>query len=78
MKEKHVTIGIMASVGVLFLVGAIGNGDYHGALSTADIIRIVIGFLMIGIAFGIGKFCADEEDEEQDEPAMRGEQDDKS
>lgn len=66
MKEKHVTIGVLASVGVLFLVGAVGNGDYYGALPTADIIRIVIGFLMIGVAFGIGKYCADEEDEEQD------------
>lgn len=76
MKEKHVTIGVLASVGVLFLVGAVGNGDYYGAFSTADIIRLVIGFLMIGIAFGIGMFCADEEDKEQDETAMRGERDD--
>ncbi len=68
MKEKHVIAGVLASVGVLFLVGAVGNGDYYGALSTADCIRIAIGILMIAIAFGIGKSCADEEDEEQDEP----------
>lgn len=68
MKEKHVMIGVLASVGVLFLVGAVGNGDYYGAFSTADFIRIAIGILMIAIAFGIGKSCADEEDEEQDEP----------
>lgn len=68
MKEKHVMVGALASVGILFLVGAVGNGDYYGAMSTADFIRIAIGLLMIGIAFGIGKSCADEEDEEQDEP----------
>ena len=68
MKEKHVMIGVLASVGVLFHVGAVGNGDYYGALSTADFIRIAIGLLMIVISFGIGKSCADEEDEEQDKP----------
>lgn len=67
MKEKHVIAGVLASVGVLFLVGAVGNGDYYGAFSTADFIRIGIGFVMIGIACGIGKSCADEEDEERDE-----------
>lgn len=68
MKEKHVMVGVLASVGALFLVGAVGNGDYYGALSTADIIRITIGLLMVGVAIGIGKYCADEEDEEQDDP----------
>lgn len=67
MKEKHVITGVLASVGVLFLIGAVGNGDYYGAFSTADFIRIAIGLLMIGIAFGIGKSCADEEDDEHDE-----------
>ena len=76
MKEKHVIAGVLASVGVLFLVGAVGNGDYHGAMSTADFIRIAIGILMIAITFGIGKSCADEEDKEQDDRTTRGERDD--
>lgn len=66
MKEKHVTAGVLASVGILFLVGAVGNGDVNGALSTADFIRIGIGLLMVVIAFIIGK-SRDDEDEEHDE-----------
>lgn len=55
MKARHVIAGILATFGVLFLVGAVGNGDYYGYLTASDFVNIGVGAAMIGAAVPIGK-----------------------
>lgn len=37
---------ILATLGALFLLGAVGNADFYGEYSTGDYIRIAIGLVL--------------------------------
>lgn len=37
---------ILAALGALFLLGAVGNADFYGEYSTGDLIRIAIGLVL--------------------------------
>lgn len=55
MKVRHVLAGILVTFGVLFLVGAVGNGDFYGYLAASDYVNMGVGTAMIVAAIPIGK-----------------------
>ena len=54
MKVRHFLAGVLATIGILLLIGSVGNGDYYGYLSASDFVKIVVGVVMIGVAIPIG------------------------
>lgn len=54
MKIRHIIAGVLSAVGILLLIGAVGNGDYYGYLTMWDFVKIGAGVVMIGIAIPIG------------------------
>ncbi len=54
MKIKHLLAGILAAVGVLLLIGAVGNGDFYGYMTASDFVNIGVGAAMIAVAVPVG------------------------
>ena len=61
MKARHVLAGVLVTVGILYLVGAVGNGDYYGYLTASDFVNIGAGAAMIAAAIPVGNVNNDEE-----------------
>lgn len=56
-KVRVAVVAVLITVGVLFIVGAIGNGDYYGYLTSSDFARIAIGLAMTGAGIGIQAYA---------------------
>lgn len=50
IKAIRIGAGVIGAMGAMFLAGAVGNADFYGAFSGGDLIRIIAGFAMLGIA----------------------------
>ncbi len=47
MKARHVLAGVLVTVGILYLVGAVGNSDFYGYFTASDGMHILLGFALI-------------------------------
>ncbi len=45
-RKLEIAAVILAAVGALFLLGAVGNADFYGGFSTGDYIRIAVGLVL--------------------------------
>lgn len=63
MKVRHVLAGILVTFGILFLLGAVGNGDFYGYMVASDYINVGVGAAMIAAAVPIGNVGRDEDNE---------------
>ena len=58
--KKKIRVGIVAAliiIGVLLVVGAIGNGDFYGYMTGSDFVHIVLGLAMTGAGVGIQAYA---------------------
>lgn len=62
MKARHVLAGVLVTLGVLLLVGAVGNGDFYGYLMVSDYVNIGVGAAMIAAAVPVGNVEGDEQE----------------
>ena len=60
MKARHVLAGMLVTFGILFLVGAVGNGDFYGYMTASDYVNLGVGVAMIAAAVPVGNVEGDE------------------
>lgn len=53
MKIREIIVGVLITIGILLMVGAVGNGDYYGELTTIDGIHIGAGLLSVAVGVAI-------------------------
>ncbi len=54
MRARHVLAGVLVTLGILFIAGAVGNGDFYGYLTASDFVNIGVGAAMIAAAVPVG------------------------
>lgn len=65
-KRFEIAALILAALGALFLLGAVGNADFYGEYSAGDYIRIAIGLVLQLPIIGAGIKQYKEENEDTD------------
>lgn len=64
MKLKNIIVGILFSVGLLFVLGAVGQLDFDGVNVTdedflRETIKAAVGAVLCGISVFVGNFSRD-------------------
>ena len=52
-KLRIAVVAVLITVGLLLIIGAIGNGDYYGYLTSADFVHIAVGLVMVGAGVAV-------------------------
>lgn len=59
-KVRIAVVAVLIAVGVLLIIGAIGNGDYYGYLTGADFVHIAVGLAMAGAGIAVQAYAESE------------------
>lgn len=55
MKAFKIIAGVLFTIGLLLMCGAVGNGDFYGYMTAQDIIQAIIGLVLVAAVLIIMK-----------------------
>ena len=61
MKALKIIAGVLFTIGLLLMCGAVGNGDFYGYLTVSDYVHIAVGFVLFVGSCPVIKKASEEE-----------------